>query len=199
MNDFVQWFRSASPYINAHRGRVMVIQFGGQVIQGGRFPPLAHDLALLSSLGIRLVLVHGIRAQIDDRLAAADQPRVIRNGLRVTDDFTLEIAKEAAGAVRVEVEALLSMGIANSPMHGARLRVTSGNFVTAKPVGVREGIDYRHTGEVRRLDTAGIRTQLDAGNIVLVSPLATPPPARRSTSAPSRSRPNWPSNSGPPS
>ena len=58
--------------------------------------------------------------------------------------------------VRVEIEALLSMGLANSPMAGAKIRVASGNFVTARPLGIHEGVDYQHTGEVRRIDADGI-------------------------------------------
>jgi amino-acid N-acetyltransferase len=172
---FVAWFRGASPYINAHRGRTFVVQFAGEAVADPRFPALVHDLALLGSLGVRLVLVHGIRPQIESRLAARGLPARFHRGLRVTDDDALTVAKEAAGAVRVEIEALLSMGLANSPMAGARIRVTSGNFVTARPVGVRDGVDHGHTGEVRRLDRAGVERELEAGAVVLVSPIGYSP------------------------
>jgi amino-acid N-acetyltransferase len=172
---FVDWFRGASPYINAHRGRTFVIQFGGEAVADPHFPALVHDLALLSTLGVRLVLVHGIRPQIEQRLAARGIPARSHRGLRVTDDAALTVAKEAAGAARVEIEALLSMGLANSPMAGARLRVASGNFVTARPLGVRDGVDYGHTGEIRRVDRAGIERELEAGSVVLVSPIGYSP------------------------
>lgn len=134
-----------------------------------------HDFALLNSLGIRLVLVHGIRPQIDQRLTKLNVNALFHNNLRITDDVALQCVKEAAGLVRVEIEALLSMGLANSPMAGAKIKVASGNFVTAKPIGVIDGIDYCHTGEVRRIDSAAIHQQLDQDNVVLISPVGYSP------------------------
>jgi len=126
-------------------------------------------------LGIRLVLVHGIRPQIDERLKKLNTPALFHNNLRITDDIALQCVKEAAGLVRVEIEALLSMGLSNSPMAGSALKVASGNFVTAKPIGVIEGVDYCHTGEVRRIDSLAIHQQLDQDNIVLISPVGYSP------------------------
>ncbi len=173
--DYVQWFRSSSPYINAHRSRTFVVVFGGEAVASPRFAELAHDIALLNSLGIRLVLVHGARPQIERRLEARGAELRYVNDRRVTDDEALACVKDAVGSVRVEIEALLSMGLANSPMAGARLRVASGNFVVARPLGVREGVDYLHTGEVRRIDIQAIRHHLDSGAIVLLSPLGYSP------------------------
>ena len=141
----------------------------------GDFPNLIHDIALLHGLGIRLVLVHGARPQIEERLRSRDAEMQYVNGLRITDEAALACVKEAAGAVRVEIEALLSMGLANSPMAGARIRVASGNFVTARPLGVRDGIDYCHTGEVRRVDARAIQQRLDAGAIALIPPIGYSP------------------------
>ncbi len=172
---FVEWFRGASPYINAHRGRIFVIQFGGEAVEDQGFPHLIQDIALLNSLGVRLVLVHGIRPQIEQRLAQRSIAARVHKGLRVTDDASMVVAREAAGSVRVQIESLLSMGLANSPMAGARIRVTSGNFVIARPLGVRDGVDYCHTGEVRRVDRPGLEEQLAQGNVVLVSPIGYSP------------------------
>ncbi len=172
---FVEWFRSSSPYIHAHRGRTFVIVFGGEAVADGSFSNLIHDIALLHGLGIKLVLVHGARPQIEQRLQAQSARMQYINGLRVTDDAALACVKEAAGMVRVEIEALLSMGLANSPMAGVRIRVASGNFVTARPLGVREGVDYGHTGEVRRIDADAIRQQLEQDAIALVPPLGYSP------------------------
>lgn len=172
---FVSWFRHSSPYINAHRGRTFVVAFGGEAVAEGTLPVLIHDLALLSCLGVRLVLVPGARPQIEERLQVrACEIRYI-NGLRITDDLALACVKEAVGAVCVEIEALLSMGLANSPMAGLRIRVASGNFVTARPLGIRDGVDYLHTGEVRRVDGEAIRQRLDDGAIVLIGPLGYSP------------------------
>lgn len=173
--DFVQWFRQTSPYIHAFRGRTFVLVFDGAAVASHGFANLVHDIALMNSLGIRLVLVHGARPQIEKRLKEQGTTLNYINGLRITNDDALPGVKEAIGSVRVEIEAKLSMGVANSPMAGARIRVTSGNFVTAKPLGVRDGVDYCHTGEVRRVDTKSIQQQLTDGNIVLLSPLGYSP------------------------
>jgi amino-acid N-acetyltransferase len=174
-HDFVNWFRSATPYIHAFGGRTFVIAFGGEVISDNQFAALSHDLNLLASLEVRLVLVHGARPQIEQRLKRAKLTPVLHNGLRVTDDAAMEIVKEANGAVRVEIEAQLSMGLINSPMAGADIRVASGNFVTAKPLGVRDGVDLQHTGEVRKVDAASIQRRLHDGELVLLSPLGYSP------------------------
>jgi amino-acid N-acetyltransferase len=168
---FVPWFRAAAPYIHAFRGRTFVIAFGGEALSEGRFVGINQDLNLLAALGVKLVVVHGARAQIDAKLAELSHRSRYVNGLRVTDDVTLAAAKEASGRLRVEIEALLSMGLAGSPMAGADIRVSSGNFVTAKPIGIVDGVDLQHTGEVRKIDTAAIRDRLNFGELVLLSPL----------------------------
>lgn len=172
---FVRWFRGSTPYINAFRGRTFVITFGGELVAEQQFASFVHDIGLLNSLGVRLVLVHGARPQIEERLNARGIELQYENGLRITDAAALACVKEAAGTVRVELEALLSMGLANSPMAGARIRVASGNFVTAQPLGVRDGVDYQHTGEVRRVDGEAIQKQLHDGAIVLLSPIGYSP------------------------
>lgn len=172
---FVNWFRNSSPYIHAHRKRTFVISFEGEAVLDKDFAHHVHDFALLTSLGIRLVLVHGIRPQIDERLNNLNiEPRFHKH-LRITDPVALECVKEAAGLVRVEIEARLSMGLANSPMAGAKIRVVSGNFVTAKPIGVIDGIDYCHTGTVRGIDSDAIHQQLSQHNVVLISPVGYSP------------------------
>ncbi|MTW21934.1 amino-acid N-acetyltransferase [Allochromatium palmeri] len=172
---FVDWVREATPYIHAHRGRTFVIAFGGEAVVDARFPELVHDIALLHGLGIRLVLVHGARPQIEQRLQGQGVELRYVNGLRVTDDRALACVKEAAGMVRVEIEALLSLGLANSPMAGVRIPVVSGNFVTARPLGVIDGVDYAHTGAVRRVDHRSLRLLLDQGMVALMPPLGYSP------------------------
>lgn len=169
------WFRNAAPYINAHRGRTFVIAFGGEAVQDRGFARLIHDIAMLQTLGVRLVLVHGARPQIEQRLRDRGREFRYAAGLRVTDAEALSAVKEAAGCLRVEIEAQLSMGLANTPMSGARIRVASGNHVIARPLGVRDGVDYQHTGEVRRIDAEGIRRRLEHGELVLLSPLGYSP------------------------
>jgi len=173
--DFATLFRNSAPYINAFRGRTFVVVFSGEAFLADNFNTLAHDFALLHSLGIRLVLVYGARPQIDNRLQQLGIITPLHNNVRITDAQALQCVKEAVGSARADIEALLSMGLANSPMAGVRLRVTSGNFVMAKPYGIRDGIDYLHTGEIRRIDAAAIHKQLDDGTIVLLSPLGYSP------------------------
>lgn len=173
--EFVTWFRSVTPHIHASRGKTFVIAFGGEVVADGKFIELVQDFNLLASLGIQLVLVHGARPQIESRLQADQLKISYVQGMRVTDATTLQYVKEAVGKVRVEIEALLSMGLPNSPMANAAIRVTSGNFVTARPVGVLEGTDLQYTGEVRRINAAAILDQLKQGVVVLLSPLGYSP------------------------
>jgi len=172
---FVDWFRQSSPYIHAFRGRLFVVAFDGDVVAGDGFAHLVHDLALLNSLGVKLVLAHGARPQIEQRLKEAGAKIDYINNLRVTNDKALPCVKQASASVRVEIEALLSMGLANSPMAGAKVRVASGNFVTAQPLGIHDGVDYQHTGVVRRIDVNGIEQQHAHNSIVLLSPLGYSP------------------------
>ena len=172
---FVQWIRSAAPYIYALRDKTLVIAFGGEVVADDTFLGIVHDLNLLHSLGVRLVVVHGSRPQIEAILAQQSIKNRYAFGLRITDAETMDCVLEASGQVRSRIEAMLSLGIANSPMAGARIRVSSGNYLTAKPLGVVEGIDMQLTGEVRRVDTDAIHQRLDDGDIVLISPLGFSP------------------------
>ncbi|ERI51265.1 amino-acid N-acetyltransferase [Pseudomonas sp. NPDC077649] len=175
MHDYVNWLRHASPYINAHRDCTFVVMLPGEGIAHPNFANIVHDLVLLHSLGVRLVLVHGSRPQIEARLAARGLTPHYHRDLRITDGPTLECVIDAVGQLRIAIEARLSMDMAASPMQGSRLRLTSGNFVTARPIGVLDGVDYHHTGEVRRIDRKGINRQLDERSIVLLSPLGYSP------------------------
>ena len=166
---FVSWFRSVAPYIHAFRGKTFVIAFGGEVVADGKFAVLANDISLLQSAGIRLVLVHGSRPQIESQLRQRRAKPRYKNGLRITNAVALECVKEAVGLLRVEIDALLSQGLPNSPMAGAAINTVSGNFITAQPHGIRDGVDYQYTGLVRKVDIAAINACLDANNIVIVS------------------------------
>lgn len=169
------WFRNAAPYIHAHRGATFVIAFDGETIETAGFDSLVHDLALLSSLGIKLVLVYGARPQIEHQCQNHKIDVHYHQGLRITDDPSLKIAKSVIGKLRINIEAKLSFGLPHTPMAHARIRCASGNLITARPLGIREGIDFEHTGEVRRVDTQGINDQLTLGNMVLLPPLGYSP------------------------
>ena len=173
--DFVAWFRSVAPYINAFRGKTFVVAFGGEVVADGKFVELTHDLNLLASLGVRLVLVHGARPQIEQHLSRNQIEDYYHHGIRLTDAATMQCVKEAVGRIRFEIEALLSMGLTNSPMANADIRVAGGNFVTAQPMGVIHGVDLLHTGNVRKIDVTAIKDRLAFNEVVLLSPLGFSP------------------------
>src|SRR5437870_7013176 len=172
---FVPWIRAAAPYIHAFRGKTLVIAFGGEVVADDTFLGVVHDLNLLHSLGMRLVVVHGSRPQIEAILKQQNISSRYHKGKHVTDAETMDCVLEGMGHARSRIEALLSLGIANSPMAGARIRVVSGNFLTAKPIGVLDGVDMGLTSEVRRIGTEGIKQRRDDGDRLLVCPLGYSP------------------------
>lgn len=170
-DSFIQWFRNASPYINAHRGKTFVLMLPGQCLRAGRLPAIVNDIALLNSLGIRLVLVHGSRPQIDAELEARQLSSEFHRGQRITETQHVAAISQAVGELRFQIEAALSAGLPNSPLQGAHIHAISGNFVTAMPQGVIDGVDFQHTGKVRRVNGRAISKALDHGAVVLVSNL----------------------------
>jgi amino-acid N-acetyltransferase len=172
---FVPWFRSVAPYIHMHRGKTFVIGMAGEAIAAGKLPHIAQDLALIQSMGVKVVLVYGFRPQVDEQIQAKGQASHFSHGMRITDEAALDAAQEAAGQLRYEIEAAFSQGLPNTPMAGSTVRVISGNFITARPVGVLDGIDFRHSGLVRKVDVAGIKRTIDLGAMVLLSPFGFSP------------------------
>jgi amino-acid N-acetyltransferase len=166
---FVSWFRAVTPYINAFRGKTFVIAFGGKAVESEFAKTLAYDVNLLVSLGIRLVLVHGARPQIEEELREKNLESVYHRGYRVTDAEALDCVLDAVGSVYLEIEAMLSQGLPNTPMANSRIRVIGGNFITGQPIGVLDGIDMQYAGKVRKVDAEGINAQLGLGNIVLLN------------------------------
>jgi amino-acid N-acetyltransferase len=172
---FVPWFRSVAPYIHMHRGKTFVVGLPGEGIAAGKLPHIAQDLALIQSMGVKIVLVHGFRPQVNEQLRTKGQESKYSHGMRITDEVALDSAQEAAGQLRYEIEAAFSQGLPNTPMAGSTVRVISGNFITARPVGVVDGVDFRHSGLVRKVDVAGITRTLDFGAMVLLSPFGFSP------------------------
>ena len=161
----VSGFRQAAPYIHAFRGKTFVIAIDAALPEDvSHFTALIHDLALLHSLGVRLVLVH------DHPL-----PHARALPLAVTDGRTLDLLRSAAGQMRSHIEALLSMGLPNTPMAGAVVRVVSGNFVIARPLGILDGLDYQHSGQIRRIEHQAIRRCQEQETMVLLPPLGYSP------------------------
>lgn len=172
---FVEWVRGAAPYFHNFRGKTFVLAFGGEVAQGELLQDLCHDCNLLAALGVRLVLVHGVRPQIEAELARRGLESLYHKGWRITDEQALACVKAAVGVTRIEIEACLSQGLPNTPMAGGFMRVTGGNFVMARPLGVVEGVDFHYTGTVRRVIADEIKADLDQQNVVLISNLGFSP------------------------
>lgn len=178
MNDnrqHVKWFRDSSPYINAHRHRTFVLYLGGEALLHANFENIISDLVLLNSLGVRLVLVHGATPQIDEHLSAANIACDHAFDNRITTPEILVKVREVIGSIQSDIQSRLSMGLVHSPMYRADIVVTSGNYVKAKPFGIREGTDFHNTGEVRRINSETINQHLRQGDIVLISPLGYSP------------------------
>jgi len=172
---FVPWFRSVAPYIHAYRGKTFVVAMAGELIAAGKLNMFVQDLAILQAMGIQLVLVHGFRPQVSEQLRAKGHPERFSHGIRITDAVALDSAQEAAGQLRFEIEAAFSQGLPNTPMANAVLRVISGNFLTARPVGIVDGVDFQQSGLVRKVDAAAIRRAIDSGALVLLSPFGFSP------------------------
>ena len=168
---FVNWFRSASPYIRIHRGRTFVIQVSDNVLRSDSFTALVHDLALLTSLGVRVTLVFGAHTAIEAGLDEKKLASRYHDGIRVTNAETMGIVKEVAGRLLLEIQARLSMGLGNTPMSNAAIRVNTGNYVSAKPLGVSGGVDYELTGKTRCIDTDAMAARLNDGEIIVLPPL----------------------------
>jgi len=172
---FVPWFRHVAPHIHAYRGKTFVVAIAGELIAAGKLDRFAQDLAILQAMGIKLVLVHGFRPQVNEQLRVKGHESRYSHGLRITDAIALDCAQEAAGQLRFEIEAAFSQGLPNTPMANAIVRVVSGNFLTARPVGIVDGVDFIHSGVVRKVDAAAIRRVIDIGSMVLLSPFGFSP------------------------
>jgi amino-acid N-acetyltransferase len=172
---FVPWFRSVAPYIHAYHGKTFVVAMAGELIAAGKLNYFVQDLAILHAMGIKVVLVHGFRPQLNEQLAAKGHKLDFSRGMRITDAVALDCAQEAAGQLRFEIEAAFSQGLPNTPMANATVRVISGNFLTARPVGIIAGVDFIHSGVVRRVDAGAIRRSIDTGALVLLSPFGFSP------------------------
>lgn len=170
-NEMIEWFRSSSTYINTHRNKIFVVLLGGEALESENLPNIIYDLNLLHSLGVKLVLVHGSRPQITAALAAAGKQSSYHLKRRITEADCMTTIKQVVGGLSFDLEAMFSMGLPNSPMQGTDIRVCRGNFVTAKPLGIHDGVDFHYTGKVRKIQTRAIEQQLAQNNIVLLSNL----------------------------
>jgi len=169
------WLRSAAPYINSHRGCTFVLMIPSSAILHANFSFIVQDLALLHSLGVRLVLVCGVRKYVEKQLLANNLPNIYQQNLRITCRQTLNCVMEQTGKLQAKLFAKLSVNITGSPLAGAKMCVANGNFVTAKPYGVIDGIDLQYTGKVRKVDARKLNLLLDNQIIPLITPICSAP------------------------
>ena len=166
----VQWFRQSTPYVTAHRNKTFVIMLDGNTTSSPNFSNIIDDISLLHSLGIKLVIVFGARKQINDALAEAHIAERYHKNIRVTDPQTLHLVKQVVGSLQFDITARLSLRM-NNITHNGVPNVVSGNFVIAQPLGVDDGVDYQLSGKVRKIDSEGIKQQLERNAIVVISPI----------------------------
>ena len=160
----IDTFRNAAPYIYAHQGNVFVVSIPKQLMASAQLASLIQDLALIQTLGTKIVLVHGA-----DLIANNSKKPTVINSKKLTQ------LQHMIGEQRVRIESLFSTGLVNTPMAGMKITTVSGNFIHAKPLGVVDGVDQQFFGEVRRVDAQAIQSQLVNGNIVLLSSLGYSP------------------------
>lgn len=164
---FIHFFRQAAPYLHQHRGKTFVFCIQDDETTQHTLKSLLHDLAILHSLQIRIVIVFGVRHSLNQRLAKQQ----FHNHQRITDTQSIQHIQEIVGAMSIRMESILSMGLANSPMQGAELRTCSGNYVIAKPVGIRDGVDFGLTGEIRKIRADAVNERLGQGDIIIIPPI----------------------------
>ena len=169
--ELVEGLRHSVPYINAHHGKTFVILLTGAVLKSDNYSSIISDIGLLYSLGIKLVIVNGARNQIDASLKNHNITPKYHKNTRITDAATLDVIKQVTGLLQLNITASLSMSLNNTPLQGAHISVVSGNFVIAQPLGVDDGVDYCHTGKIRRINNEAIEEQLERGSIVLLGPV----------------------------
>jgi amino-acid N-acetyltransferase len=173
---FAAIFRQCAPYIAQHRGSVMVIHIPGHLHQNrAAFDSIMDDISILHLLGVQIVLVAGVRSQLDERLKSAGLTTTFHNSMRVTDDRIMSYLKEASGSVRFDIESSLARGFRGKPGNSG-INVVSGNyFYSAKPLGVRDGIDFKFTGEVRKIEVENIKKRLEGGDVIMLTSLGYSP------------------------
>ena len=166
--EYIKWFRSAAPYINAFRQKTFVIVLSGEMVKSEIFQDLVHDIALCHHLGIKLVIVHGSRCQIEEQLQKDQITSRYHNNIRISERAAMPSIMQAINQVRTTIDARLSMGLPNTPMSGSDISVVSGNFVTGMPLGIIDGVDMQHSGKVRSINSTDIHQLLEK-HVVLLS------------------------------
>ena len=175
INPFIKNFRLSAKFINQFNKKTFVIAVGGEVVDDNQFQSIAYDINLLHSLNINIVLVHGIRPQIEQKIKKGNRSSKLIRNHRVTGRKELDQIMEINGKVKTEIEAMLSSRPPDSPMSESDITLSSGNFITAKPIGVIDGVDMEFTGQIRKVNGKAITDKLINQEIVIISPLGFSP------------------------
>ena len=154
-NEFTKWFRACTPYIRSHQGKTFVITLPPECLESDNIRNIVHDLALLHVLGVRIAIIFGGSATTE----------------RVINDVKLQEIQKRTNQVRSQIELLFSAGIPESNLRERHIPIVSGNLVTAKPIGVIDGIDYVRAGKVRNIHAHQITSLLNGMNLVLIPPI----------------------------
>jgi len=170
-NDFV-WedvrvLREALPYITRFAGEIFVIKFGGETLVGHNFIQMLPDIALLRSVGIRIVLIHGANPQIEAVSRVYGQKSKKRKGIRITDEKTMAVVQQASSSVTQKI--LASFSALNKTKF--YLKGFVGNVVKACSLGIINETDYQFTGKVESIETGTLLEVLDDNFIPILSPL----------------------------
>jgi len=154
--------RESLGYAQRFRGRLFVLYIDLRIIENQFFPVFIKDIATLHQSGIRIVLVPGTREKVNRILEEYKVPQHSYRGLRVTDEAALPFVE------------MVSFNIANtlmSALAGEGVRSVIGNWVRAKGRGIIDGVDYKYTGVVERIDTQALTTIIDQEVIPIFPPI----------------------------
>ncbi len=167
---FIDALRQASPYILGHRGKTCVIYLPSELIaQENRLRASLHDLLLLHSLGLRIVLATGLRQQFNQALEKAGLANQFSAHQRITPAQALPLLAGESGRIAAQLQAMASCRVSLDAQRTLPPVITQGNWVIAQPRGVLQGVDFQHTGRVRKVQVEALRKALDTGQIPLLT------------------------------
>ncbi len=154
--------RGILTYVPRFREKIFVIAVDGEIAGSPNFGNILLDLAVLRSLNVKVILVHGAASQIEKLAAERSVKLSNRDGTGITDEATLKVSLDAATTLMNDImQGLTSVD----------LRAAYANAVIAHPAGILGGVDFLHTGKVERVDTKLLHLLLNEGVIPVVPPI----------------------------
>ncbi|HHT00488.1 MAG TPA: amino-acid N-acetyltransferase [Thiomicrospira sp.] len=168
--DFINTLRQSSRYIEQHRGKTCVIYLPGRfLLSRDSVTQFSQDVGLLYNLGLKIVLVMGASPQLDHAFSEAKIDWRLHHQFRITPTELIPLFQQTIGLLRSQLEATFSQANCQQPNPPT---LVSGNWVIAQPKGVIEGIDFQHTGKLRKIRHQSISDCLDSGQVALLTPIA---------------------------